>query len=236
MADNSEVIWYTESKRKKQADMIKSVIDEEIKNVPCKGYDHIKKSKKDNNKNLGSSSKKRKIPDTSKGYEHMKKFKKDSNNQVSSNNKRKISEIRNELALSKKKRKMPERGLDLLPSTSPSTESTWVYDPVDVNWQIERANSLGLIIDSTKYVTNRTSRRVSENEKFTRTHKTKGDGNCFFRAISMYLTGTDISHEILRSRLIEHLILNMEQFLRFTGKTATEFLAYIDIMKRTTGT
>ena len=189
--------------------MIKSVIDEEIENVPSKGYDHINKYKKDNS-NLASSNKKRKMPETKKGYDHRKKFKKDNRNLVSSSNKQKNSEIRNEPAFPKKKREMTERGLDVLQSASPSTVSTWFYDPVDINWQRERATKLGLHVISSTCVTNKVCRRVLMNKKFAKSHYTRGDGNCFFRAISMYLTGKDDSHVILKDMLIKHMGRNMD--------------------------
>ncbi|CAL4231362.1 unnamed protein product [Meganyctiphanes norvegica] len=43
----SEFIWYTESKRRKQTETIRSVIDTEIINVPSAHYKHIQKSAKD---------------------------------------------------------------------------------------------------------------------------------------------------------------------------------------------
>ena len=73
------------------------------------------------------------------------------------------------------------------------------------------------------------------NAKFTRTHTTKGDGNCFFRAISMYLTGEDKSHGLLRSMLIDYLLNNIDVFRRFTNKTEKIFFDYIDLMRNTIG-
>ena len=43
---NSEVIWYKESKNKKQAQIIKDVINEEIKNIPCGEYKNLCNNKK----------------------------------------------------------------------------------------------------------------------------------------------------------------------------------------------
>ena len=56
---NSEVLWYTEPKRKKQAEIIQSVIDEEIKSVPSKDYECRKESNADKS-NSKSSKRKRK--------------------------------------------------------------------------------------------------------------------------------------------------------------------------------
>ena len=66
------------------------------------------------------------------------------------------------------------------PKLAPSTPNTWYYNPVDVEWQQSRADSLGLTILNNKYVTFKEPRDVSSHAQPTHTHRTLGDGNCFF--------------------------------------------------------
>ena len=127
------------------------------------------------------------MPEAKKGYDHRKKFINDNRNLVSSINKQKFSEIRNEPAFPKKKRQMTERGLDVFQSASPSTVSTWFYDPVDINWQRERATKLGLHVISSTCVTNKVCRRVLMNKNFAKSHYTRGDGNCFLEQFQCIL-------------------------------------------------
>merc|ERR1739842_284950 len=115
MGEKSEVIWYTMSKQKKQAEMIKTVIDQEIKNVSCKEYKTVSETNKDD-KILSSQKKKRKKKDTT-----------------------------NEQILPMKRLKVTTRFQDS-PKLAPSTPNTWYYNPVYVEWQQSRADSLGLTI------------------------------------------------------------------------------------------
>ncbi|XP_065666335.1 uncharacterized protein LOC136087464 [Hydra vulgaris] len=36
-------------------------------------------------------------------------------------------------------------------------------------------------------------------------HSTRGDGNCFFRAISYIITGSESSYEIIREKVVRHM-------------------------------
>ena len=65
---------------------------------------------------------------------------------------------------------------------------------------------------------------------------TTGDGNCFFRAVSMYLTGIEDSHEYLRRMVIEHVRYNMDQFLNFSGMPQDEFEIYLQNKTKTRAT
>jgi hypothetical protein len=61
-----------------------------------------------------------------------------------------------------------------------------------------------------------------------RVHKTKGDGNCYFRCISYVLSGTEENHKIIRTQIVQHmrsissslesyLSQNMENYLDDSG-------------------
>ena len=47
--------------------------------------------------------------------------------------------------------------------------------------------------------------KISALRKPLRTYKTKGDGNCYFRAISYILIGSEDDHLIIRKKVIEHM-------------------------------
>ena len=129
--------------------MIKTVIDQEIKNVSSKEYKTLSETNKDN-KILSSQKKRHKKPDTT-----------------------------NEQILPMKRLKVTTRFQDS-PQLAPSTPNTWYYNPVDVDWQQDRADSLGLSIHNDFYVTFKEPRDVSSHAQPNHTHRTLGDGNCFF--------------------------------------------------------
>ena len=144
----SEVIWYTVSKRRKQAEMIKSVIDEEIKKVPSKDYKNKNKTIEDNKISI-SPKKKRKKPDIRNDPNlPIKKLKvtvrgHDSYHSTSLKKKHINPNIGNEPTFPMKKLKVTVGTHDSQHST-PSSPIIWYYDPVDINWQQERSSSLGL--------------------------------------------------------------------------------------------
>ncbi|KAM4026801.1 CD226 antigen [Anomaloglossus baeobatrachus] len=47
-----------------------------------------------------------------------------------------------------------------------------------------------------------------------RTYKTKGDGNCYFRAISYILTGTEDNYSLLRANVIHHMKTDLSKKLQ----------------------
>ena len=140
--------------------------------------------------------------------------------------KRIISNIENESSMPVRKYKKRSFS-STSTNVAPISQETWHYKPVDINWQQERAASLGLNIYSSAYVTNRSSRVVSIHKKFTRDHPARGDGNCFFRSISLYLTGTENAHRSLRKMITEHMLRNLEQFSDFTNKNEQQLRSYV---------
>ena len=207
-SENSEVIWYTMSKRKKQAEMIKNVIDKEIKNVPSKEYKNVCKTNKDN-KILSSQKKKHKQPNTTN---------------------EKTLPMNSSLPMNKLK--VTTRFQDS-PQLAHSPPNTWYYNPVNFEWQQDRANSLGLKIHDDFYVTFKEPREVSRHAPSTHIHETLGDGNCFFFAISMYLTGTRYQHKLLRTMVTNHMLRNIDQFLVLTQMVDRheDFMKYINLKK-----
>ena len=179
---NSERIWYTESKRKKQAEIVKNIINEEIKNVSS--------------------------------TEYKNKYPNDQVNISTSQKQKRKKDIRNELSMPKKKLKMTMSDHDSLHLANPSP-ITWNYNPVDIEWQRERAKSLGIKISNSSYVNFKEPRTVLRSDPPNYYYPTIGDGNCFFRALSLYLTGDEESHIPLRNMITDHMVRNIYLFLAF---------------------
>ena len=68
-------------------------------------------------------------------------------------------------------------------------------------------------------------------------YPTIGYSNCFFRALSLYLTGDEESHIPLRNMITDHMVRNINLFLAFKVMVnhKDEFLKYIESKRRTSG-
>ena len=59
------------------------------------------------------------------------------------------------------------------------------------------------------------------------------DGNCFFRAVSKYLTGNEDDHTQLRTMVVDHVHNNFRSYLKVSEKTRSDFHGYLTNMKKT---
>ena len=145
-------------------------------------------------------------------------------------------DIRNELSMPKKRLKMTMSDHDSPNSANPSP-ITWNYNPVDIEWQRERAKSLGIKICNSSYVNFKEPRTVLRSDPPNYYYSTIGDGNCFFRALSLYLTGDEESHITLRNMVADHMVRNINQLLVFKNMVnqQDEYLKYIESKRRTCG-
>ncbi|XP_071092712.1 uncharacterized protein [Haliotis cracherodii] len=66
--------------------------------------------------------------------------------------------------------------------------------------------------------------REKEYEAPKRQHKTKGDGNCFFRAISYFLTDHETSHLRLRDAVVQHMSEKGEKLDNYLQQNVTKYL------------
>jgi len=58
-----------------------------------------------------------------------------------------------------------------------------------------------------------------------RTYKTKGDGNCYFRAISYLLTGSEDNHCLLRDKVIHHMSTNLiDKLQQYLDQNVNEYI------------
>ena len=128
--------------------------------------------------------------------------------------KRKNTDVRSKVALPKKKQKISVSDHDS-PSSSNPSPITWEYNPVDSEWQQDRASSLGLTIKNSRYVIFKEPRTVLDSEPPKHYYPTVGDGNCFFRALSLYFTRNEESHKTLRALIIDHMEHSKDQLSKY---------------------
>ena len=74
---------------------------------------------------------------------------------------------------------------------------------------------------------------MSVTARWNRTYRTMPDGNCFFRAITMYLTGNEDDHIQFRAMVVNHVQNNFVSYLNVSEKTDDEFSEYLTNMKKT---
>ena len=63
----------------------------------------------------------------------------------------------------------------------------------------------------------------------------RGDGNCFFRSISWYMTGSEDQHSEVRQLMINHVMRNYEAIKAFSGKSDADFWQWIRNEASTSG-
>lgn len=59
-----------------------------------------------------------------------------------------------------------------------------------------------------------------------RVYKTQGDGNCYFRAISYILTGSETNHTLLREKVVHHMNSALSEQLR--GYLNQDVIGYVE--------
>ena len=62
-----------------------------------------------------------------------------------------------------------------------------------------------------------------------------GDGNCFFRSVSWYMTGSEDQHSEVRQLMINHVMRNYEAIKAFSGKSEEDFREWICNKASTSG-
>ena len=99
------------------------------------------------------------------------------------------------------------------------------FIPVTIDWQLSECKTLGLVPyrDSLGQFTSRCSNTLTNITKIV------GDGNCFFRAVSFVVAGTQLHHLLTRAALVSH----MRRYCYFNifHNTPDEFLRYISDQK-----
>ena len=119
------------------------------------------------------------------------------------------------------------------------------FNPLTISKRKRLCITLGLTFDNVVYYG-----RTRDLEQPRRTYKTKGDGNCYFRAISYILTGTEDNHILLRDKVVQHmntgitkqlqdyLNQNVEEYIHISGisrdgvwATDAEILATANLLR-----
>ena len=73
--------------------------------------------------------------------------------------------------------------------------------PIDESWQSEMSNLFGIELHNVHHIIS--SEKAG---KPSLTKPIKGDGNCFYRAISFLVSGTEENHIIVRAHLLQHML------------------------------
>ena len=112
-------------------------------------------------------------------------------------------------------------------------EPDFVYWPVCSEWQKIKCQHLGL-----DYVKGNHS-HISEPQNISRLHNPQargrivGDGNCFFRALAVLITGSQEDHVELRALITTYLSHNADQFSSYL-KEHESIIQYLKISKMDT--
>lgn len=91
---------------------------------------------------------------------------------------------------------------------SPKHKQSKTFNPLPSSRRKYLSTTLGLTFDKVVY-----NGRTRDLGQPRRIHKTKGDGNCYFRAISYILTGSEHGHSLLREKVIHHMNTNLTREL-----------------------
>ena len=73
--------------------------------------------------------------------------------------------------------------------------------PINEGWQNEMCNLFGIELHSAHHIIS-----AEKAGKPSLTKQIKGDGNCFYRAISFLVSGTEENHIIVRTYLLQHML------------------------------
>ncbi|KAL5014298.1 hypothetical protein ScPMuIL_008568 [Solemya velum] len=87
------------------------------------------------------------------------------------------------------------------------------FSPVDNVWQGKIAQKLNLSV--VKYINYGSKNDFFQNTPPSSTVAVAGDGNCFFRAMSMIMTGSESSHMELRHAVLKHVARHPECYRSF---------------------
>ena len=100
--------------------------------------------------------------------------------------------------------------------------------PVDRHWQLNRATVMACEVHR-ELLDEPMIPELPADTVPVRTLYTQGDGNCFFRSISLYLTGReDSDFQHLRNMMIRHVQRNLDVFKAFTNKTDAAIITWIN--------
>ncbi|CAG2191603.1 unnamed protein product [Mytilus edulis] len=78
------------------------------------------------------------------------------------------------------------------------------FKPINLTWQMKHCTNLGLRFEKSSYpLYDLTAPNIIGNPKDLQ--KIIGDGNCFYRAISYAITGTETNHIKIRSAIVNHI-------------------------------
>ncbi len=106
---------------------------------------------------------------------------------------------------------------DISGRESPSSRSFTPASPAERKLMAE---THGLHISKCVYFGN-----CSKLSKPRRIHRTRGDGNCYFRCISFILTGTEDQHKAVRDCVVKQMLRISDQLERYSNENIGKYLS-----------
>ena len=109
----------------------------------------------------------------------------------------------------------PKRFCDLM-DYDPRTEGVWPfsYNPVNQEWQQGSCIFMGLHFVCPNNVSGGGANVPLRRPDLNTLRDTIGDGNCFFRAISFLVTGSESQHRQVRLAITSHMLQNNDLFIQ----------------------
>ena len=79
------------------------------------------------------------------------------------------------------------------------------FNPVTMAWQIETCDFFNIQLSQKDNSSSNIRKQTLDFSRPDETQNILGDGNCFFRALSFVITGSQSNHAYLRNAVIQHM-------------------------------
>ena len=79
------------------------------------------------------------------------------------------------------------------------------FQPVDHVWQQHQAQLFGVDVIK-KHIPRKLKKTFTQTTQPTTCVNVRGDGNCFYRVLSLAVSGTEVNHDIMRQQLIAFMM------------------------------
>ena len=94
------------------------------------------------------------------------------------------------------------------------------FNPVSLADRKRMSETHGLNVTRYVYFGN-----TSKLSKPRRIHRTRGDGNCYFRCISFILTGAEDQHTAVRDCVVQHMLRISDELERYSNQNIDKYLS-----------
>ena len=101
-----------------------------------------------------------------------------------------------------------------------------LFNPVTMAWQIEKCDSFNIQLSQKNNSLSSTRRQPLNFSRPDETQNILGDGNCFFRALSFVITGSQSNHAYIRNAVIQHMF-SIEDIIQRVMATPMSMSNYV---------